>query len=276
MPEEIATQDTSLVGPQSSVNLMEKSEEAPKSFAVDVHDEDKSNLPSDIIAEEEVSFWKRPDVRMWLYILAGAIIIFAIVFAVLSRETSLFKGYAITSPSDVDNQQTDDENIFGQFNNRASSETGTDETIVNNSTNSNSNSGTTQTTDNTGTDAQQTDTDESILANNIAGGPVTDITNNTGSDAQESNSEENIIANNNQNNNQNRNNDFEIIFDDSLYTNNLPGQSYSVPNVTFNDSLGSNTNANIMASSVVQGDTGPAIWIAMVPSMLYALGRRKK
>ena len=253
---ELNTTETAegLVGPQSSVNLMEKSQEAPKSFAVDVHDEDKTHVPSDIDVEEDTSFWKRPDVRMWLYILAGTIVIFAIVFAVLSRETSLFKGFAITQPTDV--TQGEEENIFAGFNGRAAEESSNDD----------------DNTDTSDQTPQESSTDEVILDN----APVVEVNTDDETDQTpvETNTEEQIT-------------DFDPVFDDGFEfvfdnptINDTPGVIPNlvdpVDNFDFSDSLGSNTNANIMASSEVQGDTGPAVWLAMVPSMLYALGRKKK
>jgi hypothetical protein len=249
--QEIAA-ETNLVGPQSSVNLMEKSEEKSSSFAVDVHDEDQNHVPSDIIAEETTSFWKRPDVKMWMYILAGSILIFTIVFAVLSRETSLFRGFAITEPSDVQEQ---DENVFDGFNNRAANETSDDDD---------------------GTIPEESTVDEDIVDNApVVGFEVETPEEDTETDPVETDIEEDILDDDFEFIPDDGFDDFEIVFDDGLdfSPGDIPGV---IPAIDFSDSLGSNTNANIMASSEVQGDTGPAIWLAMVPSMLYAFGRKKK
>jgi hypothetical protein len=247
------SEQNSLVGPQSSVNLMEPTnlDEPSSSFSVDVHDEDKAHIPSDIIPDSDLSFWKRPDVKMWLYILAGTVIIFAIVFAILTKETSVFKGYLVDSTETTTDAQND-EDIFGEFNNRAANETSNDEDSV----------------------PQETSDEETIVDDAPVVG--SEIDNNDGSEVVVTKVEEDIIDN------EPIFDDFEVLFDDGL-VDELPGTIPNVPTIPdefldfeFTDSLASNTNANIMASSEVQGDTGPAIWIAMVPSMLYALRRKKK
>jgi len=71
---------------------MDNNAQAPAAehLIVDVKDHD-INVPDDL-GSNGMPFWKQEDMKIWLYVLGAAVLILIVVFALLSKQTSLFQG----------------------------------------------------------------------------------------------------------------------------------------------------------------------------------------
>ena len=236
---------------------------APQNFAVDVVDHDSTDVdvPEDLSGEEG-PFWKRKDVRLWLYILGGAVVVFAIVFAILTKQTSLFKGYTLLENSST----TAEEDIFDSYNESADSDTGED---IFDDTSDADPFGEEPVVDDEyvpifDDEDLPEDADDYILAldDNDEETIVTQPT--TTYDEYEDPSDYIFDS------------IFElpevIEFPDSIPVTTVPDQPPANP-----PTLASNTDTSVVASSEIQGNTGPGAAVAFIPSILFSLAhfRRK-
>lgn len=209
---------------------------------INVVDNDTSTtLPEDLIAEADMPFWKQPNMKIWLYVLGGSIVIFIVIFVLLSQQSSLFKGSTI----DTTVVGGGDQDLF--FGDYGATTTPDPTTTAPAETVTSTNDQAIQTAN----DVLITDPDGLMLdPADIASVNFEDI------------------------------NDFTEI--DNSIEQDLFGQGYNDAGelLAFTDgdlttgetnepSLVTNTNASVMQAPNVQGNTGPALWLALCPSLLF-------
>lgn len=252
-------------------NLLEPHAE-DQNYSVNVEDHDDENvLPHDIASNESaaaVALWKQPSVKIWLYILGGAVAVFAVVFVVLSQQSSLFKGSTLDSTS----TNSGDEGLFFSDYNATSGTTDSsttpntisttgDETIVDQTEQN-----TTPSTDYSYDDSIYRTSDyadqPSYDPNEFLGTTYGTVSDNFGygdpADGYNSAGE------------------LPEVTDNS--NGNVPaeGQPATDANTSDSPSLETNTSGMVMVAPEVQGDTGPAVWISLLPALFYTVYRSKR
>lgn len=236
-----------------SINLMGANEEPKKSFSVDVSEVDEDlNVPEDLGSEAgSEPFWKRADSRIWMYILGGSVLILLTVFFVLSRQTSLFRGFVngLEQPLVLNND------VNGSFVSTASTNTASSLSSTNNSSSSTSGS----------------DEILDLFDDEIGSAPVVDYNDDLEDGEQEFVTDDDVegsILDDQL---------FDDFFDDEIgddFTDDgfFEDGSSLDPNL----SLSSNTNSTVVLSPIVQGDTGPGLLAAFLPSLMYGFVRKRK
>jgi len=273
------------------VNLMDNSspQAPPTNLIVDVKDHD-IDVPKDLKANN-TPFWQQDGIKLWLYILAGAAVILITVFALLSKQTSLFQGRTKLSSSNTVSVETPENSDLEDFNSQAanaeeeiSDENNEDKTL------------------NGEGDFDRTQVDETDQAD------INDILDITNENPSLNESDLAVLDSNDS-----YNDGLEELLDeeldilgatDSLDANSAPvtnddpfGQSDSLQSHgaaqdettieseiingtqeednSIGPNLNSNTSQEVLASPDMQGDTGPSLYLSLIPALLYAFKPKK-
>lgn len=243
-------------------NLMEASgaNSTPESLIVNVKDHDTPELPADLSGSSS-SFWKQKDVRIWLYVLGAAILILIVVFVLLSRQTSLFQGYTEVSVSN--DTETVDEGDLEDFNGSAANDSVVGE-------------GDFATTPGEGGSIDINDVLDGVVSSGDLEADEIDIDGILDElDTVDDEVVDEVVDNNS-----------EPVVTNPFAPSEFFTSAPTAPGYTeivveqgedfVGFDLNSNTDSGIMDSPDVQGDTGPSVALALIPSIFYALARKRK
>jgi hypothetical protein len=232
---------------------------------LDLNLNESSVIPADITPSASpdhslAGFWRDKEIRMWIYIFVGVLVVFLGIFLFMNKQTTEVK-----------------EKL-------ASVETATPETgravpeyftasLFNNPSNDESPNG--STSDPVGTDSPDSDLPEDPLAgfnlDELGLGEDSTGTTTTTDSTVVTPSIDTATTNDN---------DLNSIFDDLAATTVDPVNSADdlLGSATTNSEfgLGTNTSSEVMMSGELEGDTGPGLLVALIPSMLYGLLRKKQ
>jgi hypothetical protein len=231
-----------------SQNLLAPDSDLPTPVNVADHDA-SSDLPEDLTADTDLPFWKQPNMKIWIYLLGGSVAVFAIIFVLLSQQSSLFKGSTI----DTTTIGGDEELFFGEFNESSTSSTTTNTTTSSTSDETIIGAGTTSVSNTTPAVDSETIVDESIAFDPADVAPtftetLPEVYDEFSEVELDAGLEEDL---------------FGAGFNDA-------GELAFVEEVVASEpSLVTNTNASVMQAPVVQGNTGPALWLSLCPVLLF-------
>lgn len=256
-------------------NLMETNEanSSPESLIVNVKDHDIPGVPDDLGGGSS-SFWKQKDVRIWLYILGAAVMILVIVFVLLSRQTSLFKGYTRVAVNNDSN--TVSEGDLEDYNGSAANENfdgvGGDDVVG----------------EGEGDFATTPGEDGSVNIDDFLDGVFNPDDLEANPDELDSLFDDLDLGDEdpvNEGTDGGDDNGEPVITDPFAPSDLFPSAPSipSNPDIIVNQNnefagmdLNSNTDSGVMESPIVQGDTGPSVMLALIPSIFYAVVRRRK
>jgi len=279
------------------VNLMQSqsSESSPEHLIVDVKDHD-IDVPGDI-GGNSLPFWKQDSVKIWLYVLAGAILILITVFALLSKQTSLFQGRTkLNSPNVTTVEDPNDAEVDGYNSQAANTENQNEDDNTDNETDPETGEGDFVETN---TDAEDNQAnindyldDDGDISNNGETSAQTETDNHTETDQAETEINDGLddlwsdgldILDPEDN--------AEPVYADP-FENSDTFEGYGAAhaettidseitqdendNFGIGPSLNSNTDDSVLTSPDVQGDTGPTPLLAMIPAMFYAFFSSRK
>jgi hypothetical protein len=235
-----------------SQNLLAPDSNMPTPISVADNDVN-SGLPEDLTADTDLPFWKQPNMKIWIYVLGGSIAVFAIIFVLLSQQSSLFKGSTIDTTAIGGDQEL----FFGEYGDNTAASTPTATTTT--STDDQAIVGSTTTTTTTTTPASTTDADnnELIIDDSLAFDPAdvaptfTDVIPEVYDEFSEVEPNASIE---------------EDLFGAGY---NDAGELAYVEEVIAEPSLVTNTSASVMQAPGVQGNTGPGLWLSLCPTLLF-------
>jgi len=267
-----------------SVNLMGSSgvqESEKEILPVDVKDEDEIDIPEDINESDKKKFSLNVEgVKVWMYVLGAAVIVFVVVFILLSRQTSLFRGQLSSDiPPDAE------DNVFESFSASASLDEfglGDGEPVVD--------EGVVADEDLEGLDDDASD--EGVVGDT---GDLTDEElaallglEDDGAALDDLDTDEPVVGDESV---FDEGSDFGFAADPDAGTlgsgdgttatgdpdaGTLPDPGDTTSTGGAVPSLESSTDVTVVQSPLVQGDTGPNLLFALVPSFMYALARKRK
>ena len=219
-------------------------------------DQNSNELPEDIGMEEEVPFYKQDGIRIWIYVLGGSIAVFVIIFILLSKQSTFFKGSTLDATATTNG---DEQLFFGDYG----------ATTTNNSAQGSSTTSATPPPTTTSQTDDQLIVDTPTTDTGIAFDPADLDTTQPVDIVPEVYDEFSDVST------------LDANIEQDLFgagINNAGELSGDFGNEFSEPGLNTNTSMNVMQAPNVQGDTGPGVWLAMTPTLLYVLyrGTRKK